>query len=242
MHEVKPITSGYRLALSYNLIHTSQGIPRPTLPDMHSAVTRLRHVFEKWSKGAYKNDVEEWDADMVAYILQHQYSQVNLKTGALKGEDRHLIAHLRAVAEEMGFMVCLANLEFVESGYAEDDGGYYKRSRYDCYDSDDDDDDFDDTPGMAGVEEKRLTISNLVDLEGVNMLNGKTLTLNEENLIPENAFEGASPDDTEYEGYQGNVSITLRNSRLPRTDCGHRVQVLWNIVSHILTYFPAIVD
>ena len=42
-HSIKPITSGYRLALSYNVYHTKNTL-RPSLPTNHSAVTALRHV------------------------------------------------------------------------------------------------------------------------------------------------------------------------------------------------------
>lgn len=98
MFEVKPVTSGYCLALSYNIIHTSSGIPHPTLPNMHSAVSRLRHVLHKWSKGGY--GVSEEETDLVAYLLEHEHSHINLKIGTLKGKDAHLVAHLRGVAEE----------------------------------------------------------------------------------------------------------------------------------------------
>lgn len=36
-------------------------------------------------------------------------------------------------------------------------------------------------------------------------MNGN-LGLSPNNLIPQNPFEDAEPDDTEYEGYMGNVS------------------------------------
>lgn len=208
MHEVKPIESGYRLALSFNLIHTSPGIPRPTLPDMHSAITRLRHVLRKWSKDAYEVDMDEWQAEIVAYVLEHQYSEVNLKMGALKGKDRHMISNLRGVAEELGFAVCLANLKYVESGSGDHDGGYsydYGRRRRWYDDSEPSDEEVSD-PGMADIDEKTLEINHLVNLDGVKLLPGKPLPLEECNLIPEDYFEGQSPDNHEYEGYQGNVS------------------------------------
>jgi hypothetical protein len=34
---------------------------------------------------------------------------------------------------------------------------------------------------------------------------GGDLTINEEDLIPENPFEDVEPDDKDYEGYMGNV-------------------------------------
>ena len=210
-HEVKPITSGYRLALSYNLIHTSPKVPKPSLPDMNTALTHLRHVLRKWRKGAYTIDA---DRDMVAYLLKHEYSAANLAFGAktLKGEDAHKIANLRIVADELGFMVCLANLSYKVIGVADDDFGYrdrgWKRGRY-GYDSYDDDDDG-GVPSMIEVTEKTLGVSNLVDLEG-NMLLGQntTLPIDEHNLIPKDPFEDVDPDDQDYEGYLGNVSCPV---------------------------------
>lgn len=210
MHEVKPVTSGYRLALSYNLIHTSPGIPRPTLPDVHSAIARLRHVLYKWSKDAYADSMLDWETDMVAYVLEHKYSKVNLKIGALKGADRHMISNLRVVAEELGFKVCLANLQYTETGYGEDCGGYsHKKRRYSYYDDSDDEEssEEEEDPGMAEVEDTSLTIDNLVDLDGMEILHGKTLSLGTDSVIPEDYFEDESPDDHEYEGYTGNVSF-----------------------------------
>jgi hypothetical protein len=206
-HEVKPITSGYRLALSYNLIHISPGVPKPSLPDMNTALTHLRHVLHKWRKGAY---VIEADRDVIAYLLKHEYSAANLAHGAktLKGEDAHKVANLRIVAEELGFMVCLANLSYNVTGVADDDFGYrdrgWKRGRYG--DSSDDDDDG-ETPSMIEVSETTLEVSNLVDLQGNSLLGQNTvLHIDENNLIPQDPFEGVEPDEKEYEGYMGNVS------------------------------------
>lgn len=41
-HKVKPVTLGYRLALSYNLIHVAPpNVPTPALPDMNDSVGLL---------------------------------------------------------------------------------------------------------------------------------------------------------------------------------------------------------
>jgi hypothetical protein len=210
-HEVKPITSGYRLALSYNLIHSSRGVPKPSLPDMNTALARLRHVLRKWRKGTYEFDA---DRDIIASLLKHEYSEANLACGAktLKGEDAHKIANLRIVAEELGYMVCLAKLSYNVTGVADDSFGYrdrgWKRGRYGYYD--DDDDDGGETPSMIEVTERTLTITNVVDLEG-NLLLGKntTLPIDERNLIPNDPFDGVDPDDEDYEGYMGNVSYSF---------------------------------
>ena len=208
-HEVKPITSGYRLALSYNLIHSSPGAPKPSLPDMSTALMHLRHVLRKWRKGVYEIEA---DRDIIAYLLKHEYSAANLASGAktLKGEDAHKAANLKSIAEEQGVMVCLANLSYHVLGAADDDFGHHdygsKRGRY-GYDSDDHDE---GVPSMAEVIEKTFSINNIVDLEGNELLGAKSaLYIEESNVIPDEPFEDVEPDDTDYEGYMGNVSCSL---------------------------------
>lgn len=237
MHEVKPITSGYRLALSYNLIHTSASVPRPTLPNMHAAVSNLRHILRKWHHEAYAEDVE---TNLIAYLLKHQYSQANLSVGAaaLKGEDAHLVAHLREIAEELGYIVCLANLSCNMTGYPEDDGGYRsdrggwgKRRRYNWYDEDEDEDEDEGTPSMLEVTETTMTIENMADFDGHSIMGLSKLDIDSESLIPQDPFEGVDPDDTEYEGYQGNVSLrSTVSSVFPIDITCFRAQVHWNIV------------
>jgi len=48
-YEVKEITSGYRLALSYHLINNSPDIDVPHLSGSDSSLQRLREIFYKWS-------------------------------------------------------------------------------------------------------------------------------------------------------------------------------------------------
>lgn len=203
VHEVKPVTSGFRLALSYNLIKDPNALSVPRLPDMNASTQELYHVLQKWKEGRYASGVEH---DLLAYILEHHYSTSELDRGigSLKGSDAHKLAHIREIAEELGFEVYLANLDYHESGAADDDGGgYHKRGRwgYDDYDESSDE----GTPGMMEVSDRTLTADHVVDLEG-NSIGCSQLTLDMEQLVPDEPFEGVKPDDTEYEGYMGNVS------------------------------------
>lgn len=205
LHEVKSVTSGYRLALSYNLIHMSPGVPRPMAPDKNGVDDDLRHILKKWSNDKYN---ELPDQNIVAYLLSHKYSSANLQRGldALKGEDAHKITHLLASAEEFGIMICLANLEYHVTGSADEDCGYsrgWKRSRY--YEDYSDEEDEDETPGMGEIDGTEVSINNLVDLAGNSLIGSARLSLDSSNLIPENPFEDGTPDREAYEGYMGNV-------------------------------------
>lgn len=203
-HEVKPVTSGYRLALSYNFIHVAPpNVPRPSLPDTSSSAEMLRRILRKWKAKKY---VGESDQQLMAYLLDHEYSTHDLGQGniSLKGADAQRVALLRPIAEDLGFMLGLASLEHNVSGCAEDNGGgYYNRGRWD----DDEDEDDDETPGMLEVTEKSTKISGLVDLDGVPLLSVGQIHLEDDCIIPKDPFEDETPDDTEYEGYMGNVRL-----------------------------------
>jgi len=204
-HEVKPVTSGCRLALSYNIIHTAPGVSRPALPDTHKFVTELRRILRKWRQDLYDNTP---DNNMAAYLLAHHYSSKNLASGmsALKGSDAHKVAHLNPIAEEQGFLVCLANLEYMVSGVADADYDrqMWKRQRFDC-DEDEDEDEDECEPFMEEVLESSLTLKNLFDLQGNSLWGSHESHINTGSLIPRDPFEDAEPDDSAYEGYTGNV-------------------------------------
>jgi hypothetical protein len=57
LHEVKPVTSGYRLALSYNLIYPSSRLPLPIAPTYDGPCAELRQVLRKWER-KYKEHEE----------------------------------------------------------------------------------------------------------------------------------------------------------------------------------------
>ncbi|TEB31925.1 hypothetical protein FA13DRAFT_1590240, partial [Coprinellus micaceus] len=129
MHEVKPITAGYRLTLSYNLIHTSPNIPPPALPEQMNMLP-LRECLEKWNANGFETTPE---TPLVAYLLHHQYSSDNLDNGreCLKGKDVNMIAQLLPVAKSLGIVICLGNLERTVTGIVEDEGyGYHRRGRW----------------------------------------------------------------------------------------------------------------
>lgn len=194
-HEIKPITSGYRLALSYNLIHTTTSI-RPSLPSTHHAALQLKEILESWIEEGYTGPQK------IVYLLEHRYSQANLRGSALKGSDAHQVGMVNIVAEAAGFRVGLANLECYLLGIAEDEGGYDhgwgRPSQQNAKDY-----------SMLEVEEKECSITNLVDMDGNEIAPSIVLGEETDETIPadlEKQVEAGPVDEAEYEGYQGNVS------------------------------------
>ncbi|KAL1670117.1 hypothetical protein GGF50DRAFT_94716, partial [Schizophyllum commune] len=191
-HSIKPITSGYRLALSYNVYHTKNAL-RPSLPTNHSAVTALRHVLLSWKQ------MNRLDAPRkMIYLLDHQYSQANKTGSALKGLDAHKMAILQMLAKQHGFRLGLASLETYIAGSADDEfGGYGGYSR---------------RVSFGDVGEQTTKITNLTDLDGHFIKD--VVDFDEENneCIPReltDAVENGKVDKEEYEGYSGNEAGSL---------------------------------
>ena len=164
-HEVKPITSGHRLALSFNVIHTTSSL-RPVASNASEAAIRLRRALTSWAEDEYDTP------DKIIYLLDHKYSHANMNGSALKGLDAHLVGMLDAVGRSFGFHFGLANLTCTERGSTVDSGcgyrGYgYGRRQRGGWGSWYDDDEIDDAyMEMEEVEVTDVDIKHLVDMDG----------------------------------------------------------------------------
>lgn len=195
MHEVKPITGGHRLALSFNLIHTTTSL-RPALSGQTDVVDKLRHVLLSWKQDDWGNAPQK-----IVYLLDHKYSLANLRGSALKGGDAQIVALLDLLAKQHGFRLGLAHVVCYVTGEADDDYGY--RRGYCHYD----DEDNDGYVSMAEVTHTELNIEHLVDLDG-RVINDRLAFEAEDEAIPagfDEVLQDGDYDKQEYEGYMGNV-------------------------------------
>ncbi|KAL9043571.1 MAG: hypothetical protein Q9214_003247, partial [Letrouitia sp. 1 TL-2023] len=191
-HTVKPITSGYRLVLTYNLVHTAFGAP-PLAAAIDDSNLKLSRILGHW--GRQPRDVES-EPEKLVYILGHKYTDANLRLSHLKGRDRAKADQLYAVCKDTGFCLLLANLERQRFGACEDDPG----DRWNLW--------------------KYLSRGNHremgVETDSSSPL-AKDITLDEEDIIQSNSFKRA-PDSEDYEGYTGNEGTSTthyyRNSCL----------------------------
>ena len=219
-HEIKPITAGFRLALSFNLVHTTQAL-RPALSANTWVSSELHRLLRLWNK-----DDGERAPEKLVYLLEHKYSRANLNAGALKGADAHRVALLAGLAREHGIGLGLAHAVCHLIGSIEGDG----YDEYDPYDEPSDDDyhtwryssgrrrerspveyEFDE------IEERQMSIEHFVDMDGTVV--AEKLNCDESETIPEDLtqdVEHEDHDDEEYQGYQGNVSYPLSHSHLSR--------------------------
>ncbi|KAJ7068789.1 hypothetical protein C8F01DRAFT_1247277 [Mycena amicta] len=213
-HEIKPITSGYRFALTYNLVHTTTAI-RPALSSADGAISKLRHVFQSWN--ANKNGPKK-----IFYLLEHHYSQANLSASALKSSDAHVMGILDKLAKEVGFGLGLANLQVTQSGPGDDEGyNEWGRNRY-GYDDEEEDEDDDEEVGFLEITDTETTVENFVDPDG-KPIDGE---LDIDDSLQQE-LEDRGDYEQDYEGYMGNGAGSLE--RFYRSS----VLVIWPRWSHI---------
>src|SRR6266568_4317611 len=130
-HEIKPITQGARVCLTYNLLLRKESGKQNgtiTAPLYDAAVDRagaiLAHTFNK--AGA---------PTKLAWLLEHQYSPAGLSLADLKGRDAALVKVLQRAAERAECALHLGIVHIEESGAAEplfvaDYGRRRRRGRY----------------------------------------------------------------------------------------------------------------
>jgi hypothetical protein len=214
-HEIRPVTSGFRLALVYNLTlaKSKSSIAAPT---NRAQIAEAVQLLSRWS--SQRRAAPDANGDSVsskmAALLDHQYSQAGLTRDALKGIDRARADVLFAAAREAGCDASLALVTYWESGSAEppDYGrgyGYRRRRRYGGYDDDKVDGDIGEGRYVMGeVFDSSLTAEHFSDAEG-NPLSFGRIPLNEEEIVSLQPLNTGEPDKEDFEGYTGNAGMTL---------------------------------
>ena len=200
MHELKPITSGHRLALVYNLIRPQQSL-RPTVFLNHAFTQTVRNALIAWN-----NNQADGPKKLVC-LLTHRCEQHNLRASALGKGDEHKTAIMSTLAKELGFHLGLANVEFHLEGTAGSEYGYgTKKSRrshrYNHFDLSDDSDDhleFDGNPQRTFRIE-----GNLVDLNGFEITD--SLKLKKTELVPSSFYQDIENGPCDEEEYESRVS------------------------------------
>jgi hypothetical protein len=103
VHEVLPVTAGYRLTLIYNLLRRGKG-PVPKPPSYVGEQARLTKILRAWvdDKQSPDNDAPE----KIVYLLEHAYTSAELGFEALKGADAAAAGVLTAAARRWCINPC----------------------------------------------------------------------------------------------------------------------------------------
>jgi predicted 2-oxoglutarate/Fe(II)-dependent dioxygenase YbiX len=203
LHEVLPVTSGYRLTLVYNLLrrgddrHGAQHAPQP--PSYESELARSAMVLRQWAES--KGLPDDAAPEKLIYPLEHAYTPVELSFAALKGADAAVAAVLVAAAPQAACDIQLALVSIEESGVAEHTD-YYPSGRR--WRSDKEDDDYE----IVEVSERTATLSNWHRPDGGQTELG-ALPFEDQELSPPDALAEMEPDELYFEEATGNEGASF---------------------------------
>ena len=168
--EVRPVSAGRRLVLTYNLVHSTLG-PDVLAAGSNKSMAKLDLLFSYW-----KENVEE-ETSILAYLLNDALDKDKLSHDGLEGQDKQIVTHLRQASEKYDFCIYLASLKRSIQLNSEDyDDRFYKRE--------------------IDQSEAESTLERVVELDGTELAKG--MYFEDGMLIQEEPFEGVEPDDEEY--------------------------------------------
>jgi hypothetical protein len=219
-HEVRPVRSGYRIVLTYDLTLGGPGATAEWPPEPEAVEAAAGCLAEHFDTPGLRADVPP---DRLVYLLDHEYTQRGLGWSCLKGNDGRRAAVLRAAAERCGCdaTLALADVQEVWSAYEPGWGrrwqGGGRRRRWAGWDGDggDHDEDDEDDPWPVGGEADDLDAYELGELVD------SSITLDhwvDEQLDPSTTNDEVCastpsvdlrPYSSEYEGYMGNYGNTM---------------------------------
>lgn len=180
-HEVKPLRSGYRVCLAYNLVQEKAA--------KKIAVQSIQSHAAELAKILIKHQTVQ-NAQPCIILLGHQYTPENFGQDSLKLNDRARAEALLLAANQAGFYAKLCLATSYLSG----------TPAYDSYDDDD------ENAEMEEVYDESLTIEHWAE-DNCPALNA--VTFEESDLIASFPLDEGEPIVKESSGYMGNYGPDL---------------------------------
>lgn len=207
-HEVLPIETGHRVALTYNLV--LRGDTTAPLTDDPSAIAAAAELlgrhFEHSPVPRWQNDRQALEPpDRLVVLLDHQYTERGLRWSHLKGHDATRGEILRGAAAVVGCEVALAQAEIQETRncYEDEPPRWGRHGRSDW----DDDDEPDGHDGSFTVGEILDSTIAIVPAAGESLRFDSTA--NDAEIVEVTPTDDLEPYDSEYTGYMGNWGNTM---------------------------------
>ena len=217
-HEMKPVTSGYRIVLTYNLIHH----PSAKLLSQASTLTKLISLLESWANLCKKvlptlDQPVRWFGDRedvcptgLIYMLDQKYKRGEFHkppklsfTGRLTGVDQDRVAEIRKACDHTGFSVFLVDIMKSQTGPVEFDFGdrdsEYSQEHYG-----------EPQHGISDIEESSLVLSHIIEPEDGTFATEVDID-DDAIFVQEHLFELEDPNLEEYSGrvpYGGDDTVT----------------------------------
>jgi len=224
-HEVKPINTGYRVTLTFNLVLNNSNLypARTARTDIQNKLnTSLKKYFfpepipfstapdflTQKNDNHDKKQANTKSPSKFIYLLDHQYTQNSLSWNRLKGDDQIRVDTLRNVAKELQLEYGLAQADVHEIWDCEQEHDSWNYNRYATsrYEEDDYQDDENyllhelidwDIGFKHGFDENKKP----VDYQGLKVCHSEICWTKATNEL--------DPFESEYEGYMGNYGNTM---------------------------------
>jgi len=195
-HEVRPVTSGYRVVLTYNLL-LSAAKATPATPEPGETAALAACLEEHFAEHR-----------RLVYLLDHQYTARGMSWTHLKGVDAERVRALDAATRASDCEIVLALADVHESWSASEPDEPYGRGRY-RYDDDEDDEDGDpEAYELDELLESAVSLSAWVDRSGSPGPPVAT-DVSDDEVCATTPTRTMVPYESDYEGYMGNYGNTM---------------------------------
>jgi len=219
-HEVRPVTSGHRIVLTYNLMaHSKPSAKGPVIGDrrIQSLARPIETHFATLRPPRWSTDTRRERPDRLVYLLDHQYTRRSLAWHRLKSADATRAAALRAVAQRLDCESVLALADVHESWSCDDEhemfAEYRRRGRRwhegeeveveDVEDDEEASEQFDLIELLDSDVELRHWVASAGQVEGVSGF------VERDEVCFTRASNELEPFASEHEGYMGNYGNTV---------------------------------
>ena len=199
VHEVLPLTSGFRSALVFNLLHGSKS-PNLGPPSYEVEQSRAMALLQEW--GAGKPSPDDGAPEKLIYPLEHAYTPAELGFDKLKGADAAAAGVLLDAAARAGCDLHLAQVSIEESGTAEDSVDFdSRRGRWS------DKDEFE----AGEVFDRYAYLSEWRRPDGSPSMQCK-LPIDDDDICPPDALEEMEPDEELFHEATGNEGASFERT------------------------------
>ena len=182
---VKPVESGCRLVLTYNLMHTASS-PSRKASNLDDLKLKSRQGSEVLGRSIRQ---EDYGTHMsLVYILEHEYSEANICLDYLKGKDKLRAQYLAEACRDQGFSLFLAHFQHSKWGRCDEDE--YNLVHTSSYNE------------IYDVDDYKWELTTVFTSDGTQL--AENMAVNEEDAVQADLFDNAEPDDEEYEGWTRN--------------------------------------
>lgn len=147
MHEIRPIKSGYRLAISFNLIHTTNSLC-PAISTNSKFVEEVKRVLLRWKEIMKKDD----EPKKIVYLLDRQYPEAPSQGSAPTCVDAVKVALLQQICREIDCSLGMATVIYTLSG------SVHRKGYWGCG--------HDDDLEFSSVDDREMSFEDFVSLDG----------------------------------------------------------------------------